>query len=1369
MDLDLKENITDDVKRNFAHAVVNSGKSPLSRMSKGIKDKVASNYDFVRIVGELLKNILDKEAQLMTVSNMTRKVTSIATENWTGNEGPLGSYYQLIVTAARNVLRQMKKTKPVVNARNIINAWMNEPLEEVETSKRKERGVEFGAGEKIREAKAKEKKVRQPRPGGFGDGLKKRESQAVTAPQEKKERAPRPGGFGDGLKKREALVAAAAPQERKERAPRPGGFGDGLKKREALAAAPKQKRRREVEFGSGLRKRQEAENKRARVQEEDEPDVFVGFKPQTANKKKQKYHSGPLDLSYSDWYPDESPRLESTPSVPATAVEYDNKGVPIETDEDERTAMVPIINGQQHALASQKDADPTQPAASDPTMNLPALPTNQSPMEPGAGPLGAAPTAPAGNSTAGTGRLQPTVQQGMNSSMQNSAALTPKDLQDEPTVKGKVLLPPVPSATQPTSAMESIGGSDLSLYDMVADKYLSHTYSEIGEGSLSNLHVIEGKFSLNRILTEKDYKTLQALPPFVRAQLLYAIVTPATSGVRWNRGIGTFVEAFRSAPDEVVSTQKIIAALMNTDADEKHQIQPAFMTGNWVYNPTRPTAAMVHAFGLLNRGLRNILATAATIRRNPNDIVANQVLRSSDFRTVLKQLQEERWGRGTAGAWGYSFPALFATQMLTTDTQISGISSLDAPSPLTVAAPSAYQQFQAPPVAVNVTAHQPGDTKVPVEGDDKKHPAPLVNQDSKVLPQSAPVHPMYQHQQPAAEVKQDSMEMPPGADVAATGDLTSVLSAQHSGDSGAGVGFAPPKAPSLPIPSPTSPPKEAVPSLGTLDYRHVVALDAKGRPYTLNTFPTQEFGDFGSAVTVSQMINYDAMDAEIKESKRISGQTWYNVNGVWRAGVKIAPETLVARAAMNIDLDPNGVGLFDIQHLTDDVALRSDIHQRNPTYYDSNPDIDIKVGLLPGPPLAPMQGGGGGPPPAPDPGAGGGGGDAGDGVPKPGPNGWTLIKIGGTLTVIATSVYLRAPTLAWLWQNRAQIWDATKNAFTYLKNSSAYEQAQLTDDEIQAIQDGLESVNDQEAKALQQEQATAAPTAAPTTQAPTSQKTTTQTPTTQTPTTTQPPTTQPATQKPTTQTPTTQKPATTQPPAATQKPTTTQPSTAAPTQAPTTVPGLENLVNLRSIADGSQSQGLLRPEFYQGGADFVSEVNNDVKLNEVNEMVWQSFKNYNWESNQQDDNPLFWGLQQEHGTRFSGMLFGEEFLRSQKSSSSYTTKHLDPLVNASKYVPPQIQTQARNIFQAVVPYEGQAQMSDSLLTQYKSPAQTDGEFHDVFLPDWFSIPTSSPLEKFTPSDGTQYPDSARLYGLEMSINDADTLKNVNGWIYNTVT
>lgn len=198
--------------------------------------------------------------------------------------------------------------------------------------------------------------------------------------------------------------------------------------------------------------------------------------------------------------------------------------------------------------------------------------------------------------------------------------------------------------------------------------------------------------------------------------------------------------------------------------------------------------------------------------------------------------------------------------------------------------------------------------------------------------------------------------------------------------------------------------------------------------------------------------------------------------------------------------------------------------------------------------------------------------------------------------------------------------------------------------------------------------------------------------------------------------------------------------------------------------------GLLRPEFMEGGANFVGEVNQDVTLNVIQNLQWQNFNNRdNWEPNEYFDNPLYLMELAQTGERFGGHLYGEELLATQEMASRYAIRHINPRINAFRDVPDSIQFQARNIFMAVQPYEGQAAKGDSDQDGFKTSIESNFEFHDAFLPCGFNWPSTGPLEKFTETDGTQYPDSARVGGLELSLHDAEPLANINNWIATTST
>lgn len=190
------------------------------------------------------------------------------------------------------------------------------------------------------------------------------------------------------------------------------------------------------------------------------------------------------------------------------------------------------------------------------------------------------------------------------------------------------------------------------------------------------------------------------------------------------------------------------------------------------------------------------------------------------------------------------------------------------------------------------------------------------------------------------------------------------------------------------------------------------------------------------------------------------------------------------------------------------------------------------------------------------------------------------------------------------------------------------------------------------------------------------------------------------------------------------------------------------------------TEPMLRPEFYEGGSDFVTEVNRDVKMQTIDELMWQSFKNYQWESNQTSDNPL-WGLQlAEEGARFTGPLLGEEDLPLQEESAAQETvfanKELRPFYNI---IPGSLDT-----FMSVIPLDGEVNVDDSLESRIQ---QSERDFRNVDFPDWLSIPDNTPFERFTAADGTQLPDKELTNPGTISSYWWESSEGENQFIFNT--
>jgi hypothetical protein len=83
---------------------------------------------------------------------------------------------------------------------------------------------------------------------------------------------------------------------------------------------------------------------------------------------------------------------------------------------------------------------------------------------------------------------------------------------------------------------------------------------------------------------------------------------------------------------------------------------------------------------------------------------------------------------------------------------------------------------------------------------------------------------------------------------------------------------------------------------------------------------------------------------------------------------------------------------------------------------------------------------------------------------------------------------------------------------------------------------------------------------------------------------------------------------------------------------------------------------------------------------------------------------------------------------------------------------PILQERATEEFIPVVPYEGQAAHSDSRQSMIKDEADVELQFHDVFLPDWYSLGENSAFKVMTAAAGTQLTDPERLTGTLDSYN-----------------
>jgi hypothetical protein len=173
--------------------------------------------------------------------------------------------------------------------------------------------------------------------------------------------------------------------------------------------------------------------------------------------------------------------------------------------------------------------------------------------------------------------------------------------------------------------------------------------------------------------------------------------------------------------------------------------------------------------------------------------------------------------------------------------------------------------------------------------------------------------------------------------------------------------------------------------------------------------------------------------------------------------------------------------------------------------------------------------------------------------------------------------------------------------------------------------------------------------------------------------------------------------------------------------------------------------GLLRAETLNVGADFVTAMNKDTAVETIDDLMWTQLKNYNWEANDQPDNPLMWKNAADESKRMQRPFLEEELDPIREETAVDILESADTQL-AVYHTNPILQGRATEEFMPVVPYEGQAASSDSHQTMIKDETDVELQFHDVFLPDWYSLGERSAFKVMTASAGTQLTDPERLTG-----------------------
>jgi len=172
----------------------------------------------------------------------------------------------------------------------------------------------------------------------------------------------------------------------------------------------------------------------------------------------------------------------------------------------------------------------------------------------------------------------------------------------------------------------------------------------------------------------------------------------------------------------------------------------------------------------------------------------------------------------------------------------------------------------------------------------------------------------------------------------------------------------------------------------------------------------------------------------------------------------------------------------------------------------------------------------------------------------------------------------------------------------------------------------------------------------------------------------------------------------------------------------------------------------LRYELLEGGANEVYKLNSNPRAKEITNLTWQSFNNYDWDSNAEADNYLNIMRILNDAARFSGELNGEneeqhlnELSRKSeiglydKGDSLATDEISETRQTVSEYGI--LGEESMAVFQPTVWPEGTIQTSD-ITTDWaiKTGDEVDSEFHDANLP--CSALFNKYLKDFSLADGS---------------------------------
>jgi len=176
----------------------------------------------------------------------------------------------------------------------------------------------------------------------------------------------------------------------------------------------------------------------------------------------------------------------------------------------------------------------------------------------------------------------------------------------------------------------------------------------------------------------------------------------------------------------------------------------------------------------------------------------------------------------------------------------------------------------------------------------------------------------------------------------------------------------------------------------------------------------------------------------------------------------------------------------------------------------------------------------------------------------------------------------------------------------------------------------------------------------------------------------------------------------------------------------------------------------------EGNANVVTEINENPQAKQMNRQVWYSFDNYDWEANEEEDNPLRLYNMVDEARRFHGQLDKEELMPQMASEAIQESYNRFP-----KEIFRFPSTCAQEANSIVLDVRGGGPQVPQTVDE------TETSFHDVYMKPWIEIPESSPWKRFTQVEGTQISDSQIRDPSHLHTNTAYEERDENMFIYTT--